>query len=65
MNLLTESASVDLIASMGADTYALQDLVSAHLLVNFNKLTVKSVLRAPEYLRKVMRKSQITTLVVS
>lgn len=36
MNFLTESAAVDLIASMGADTFELQNLVPPHLLANFN-----------------------------
>jgi len=63
MEFRHESIAIDLVASLGACTFALQDLISEHLLVNFNKLTTKSVLRSPEYLKKLLNKFQLTKLV--
>jgi hypothetical protein len=57
MEFRQDSIAIDLVASLGACTYTLQDLVSEHLLVNFNKLTIKSVLRSPEYLKKLLNKA--------
>lgn len=50
---------------MGANLADLQDRVPAHHLANFNNLTPKSVLRSPHYIRKIMNKKQISSLVIN